>query len=329
MKTRVQASSVLLIALVFILLPAFSHADSSPALPQSQSAAVLLHGPETPSSGSLPPGLANGAANNDFPEPTRQAPLLILARSPSGKRIVLWQASKPLAVADSKTSDPATPLPQGAPSETAVEETGLPEKPVPDPLEPVNRIFFKFNDKLYFWVLKPAATGYKAVLSEDWRVCIRNFFSNVTTPIRLANCLLQGQFKGAGNEVFRFGLNTTFGFFGFFDQAKDKFDVEKQDRDTGQTFGIWGFSPVIYIEWPLLGPSDVRDTFGFVGDVLLDPRTYLLNIYESVGVRAGEIVNSTSLSIGDYEALKKAALDPYIATRDAYLQYRQNKIKKK
>jgi len=35
------------------------------------------------------------------------------------------------------------------------------------------------------------------------------------------------------------------------------------------------------------------------------------------------------LRIGDYEALKEAAIDPYVALRNAYAQYRQNMVKKK
>ena len=31
---------------------------------------------------------------------------------------------------------------------------------IADPLEPFNRAMFYFNDKLYFWVLKPVAQGY-------------------------------------------------------------------------------------------------------------------------------------------------------------------------
>ena len=35
---------------------------------------------------------------------------------------------------------------------------------ISDPLEPVNRAIFAFNDKVYFWVVKPVATGYEAVV---------------------------------------------------------------------------------------------------------------------------------------------------------------------
>jgi phospholipid-binding lipoprotein MlaA len=215
-------------------------------------------------------------------------------------------------------------------------QSSQPEEPaaaIADPLEPVNRAFFHFNDKLYFWVLKPVATGYKAVIPEDGRIVVHNFFSNVTTPIRLVNCLLQAKFKGAGNETARFALNTTLGIAGFFDPAKNTFKIEKQEADFGQTLGIWGIGPAFYINWPILGPSNVRDTVGYVGDLFFDPRTYLAYYFVvaeivNTGTWILDKVNETSLTLGEYENLKKAALDPYIALREAYSQYRQNKIRK-
>jgi phospholipid-binding lipoprotein MlaA len=203
---------------------------------------------------------------------------------------------------------------------------------IADPLEPINRAFFHFNDKLYFWALKPAATGYKAIIPEDGRVGVRNFFSNLTTPVRLVNCLLQADPKCAGTETERFFLNTTIGIAGFLDPAKKIFKIEKRDKDFGQTLGVWGIGPAFYIDWPILGPSSVRDTVGYVGDLFFDPRTYLAYYFVTAEiVNAGtwvvDKVNETSLRIGEYEDLKKAAIDPYIALKDAHYQYRQNKIK--
>ena len=211
----------------------------------------------------------------------------------------------------------------------AEEEVGT----IPDPIEPVNRAFFVFNDKLYFWVLKPIALGYKAVAPEVVRVCIRNFFSHVTTPVRLANCLLQADVKCAGIETARFFLNTAVGFAGFFDSAKTGFNLEKQERDFGQTLGIWGMGPVFYIDLPILGPSSLRDGLGIAVDVAFDPRTYLAFYvasfgYGNTGGWVFDKINEASLSLGEYEELKKAALDPYIALREAYHQYRQSRIKK-
>ncbi|HVP80030.1 MAG TPA: VacJ family lipoprotein [Thermodesulfobacteriota bacterium] len=225
-----------------------------------------------------------------------------------------------------------------APSEPAEEETGAEEtgaeetgvKEIPDPLGPMNRAFFKFNDKLYFWFFKPVATGYKAIVPEDGRIGIRNFFSNLATPVRLVNCLLQAKFKGAGNEGFRFLLNSTFGLLGFLDLAKRDFNVDKEDRDFGQTLGVWGMGPSFYLNWPLLGPSNLRDTFGFIGDLALDPRTYVFKAplnYLVAGAKPMEAINNISFRIGEYEDFKKAALDPYVAVRNAYSQHREQKIK--
>ena len=200
------------------------------------------------------------------------------------------------------------------------------EPPIPDPFEPINRAVFVFNDGFYFCFLKPVTLGYKAVVSEPFRIGFRNAFYNLTSPIHIFNCMFQGKFRGAGNETARFFINTTFGLLGFFDQAKDKFGIDKCDEDLGQTLGAWGSGPGFYIEWPFFGSSTLRDTAGFVGDMAFDPRTYIFNpvVYF---IRPIEIINETSFRIGDYEALKKAALDPYVAKKEAYHQYRLTKIK--
>jgi phospholipid-binding lipoprotein MlaA len=201
---------------------------------------------------------------------------------------------------------------------------------LPDPLEPVNRAFFYFNDKLYFWVLRPMASGYSAVVPEGMRVSVRNFFSNLTTPIRLVNCLLQANFSCVGTEALRFLLNTTVGVAGFFDPAKKDFDIEKKDKDFGQTLGVYGIGPGIYFVWPILGPSSIRDSVGLIGDLFLDPQNYLItDLPLNLAIKSYTQVNETSLTLGEYEDLKKSALDPYTALKDAYFQYRQGKIKEK
>ena len=63
------------------------------------------------------------------------------------------------------------------------------------------------------------------------------------------------------------------------------------------------------------------------GDVYLDPVTHLTPWYNSLIPTAYDKVNETSLHIGDYEDLKESAIDPYVAIRNAYIQYRQGKIK--
>jgi len=199
---------------------------------------------------------------------------------------------------------------------------------VSDPLEPMNRAFFMVNDKLYFWFLKPAARGYRAIAPEPVRVGVRNFFSNLGFPIRFVNCLLQGKFTGAGYEFERFFINSTLGLAGFIDMADSEFSVKEFDEDFGQTLGFYGLGQGFYLYWPVLGPSSALETVGLAGDYFLDPVYYSdLKFMEKAGLKSYKIINSTSLTLGDYETLKDSALDPYVAFRDFYIQYRQNKIK--
>jgi len=199
---------------------------------------------------------------------------------------------------------------------------------VSDPLEPVNRAFFQFNDKLYFWVLKPVAKGYTYVVPQPARRGVNNFFSNVATPIRLVNCALQAEFKGAWVEIERFAINTTVGVAGFGDPARNWWNLQKHAADLGQTLGRYGLGPSIYINWPIIGPSCVRDTVGYVGDLFLDPVNYVVpQLDYNLGIKAYDTVNGTSLRPGDYEDFKNAAIDPYVALRDAYYQYRRSLVK--
>lgn len=198
---------------------------------------------------------------------------------------------------------------------------------IKDPLEPLNRAFFLFNDKLYFWVLKPVATGYSAVAPEPARIGISNFFYNLAFPVRFINCALQGKIYAASEEIRRFVINSTVGMAGFIDVATNKLEIKKYEEDLGQTFGLWGLGPAFYVNWPILGPSTFRDTAGFVGDAFFYPISFITAPSNySFALNAFDLLNQTSLRIGDYEDLKKAAFDPYIALRDAYYQNRRSKI---
>ena len=198
---------------------------------------------------------------------------------------------------------------------------------IPDPLEPFNRAMFVFNDKLYFWVLKPVAQGYKKVVPEAPRVGVKNFFRNLSFPIRFVSSLLQADFRGAAAEVGRFAVNTVWGVGGLLDPASSKqLNIPKNDADLGQTLGIYGLGQGFYIVLPILGPYSARDSIGIAGDYYLYPVSYITPWYDELAVRTYEEVNATSLRIGDYEFIKEAAIDPYVALRDAYSQYRQKKV---
>lgn len=201
-------------------------------------------------------------------------------------------------------------------------------KEMRDPLEPVNRVFFQFNDKLYFWVLKPVSKVYSFILPSFLRTGIRNGFHNLLVPVRFVNNLLQGKPKNAGIEVARFAINTTVGIGGLMDVAKHEFNLYPKNEDFGQTLGKYGIGPGIYIDWPIFGPSSIRDTVGMAGDFFLDPIFYLSPDIETTGaIFAGKYTNNTSLRLGEYEDFKESAIDPYIALRNAYYQHRIKEIR--
>jgi phospholipid-binding lipoprotein MlaA len=219
-----------------------------------------------------------------------------------------------------------TGQPQDDAEDTSEEEAGEEALQIADPLYVWNKAMYHVNDKLYFWVMKPLARGYSAVVPEDMRLSVSNFFDNITTPIRFVSSLLQLRIKDAGNELFRFLYNSTAGVCGLADAAKMDFGIRKQDEDLGQTLGRYGIGHGFYLVWPFLGPSSLRDTVGKVGDRFFNPIHYIDPTDASVGITVYDKVNDTSFRIGDYEDLKKSAIDPYISIRDAYLQYRKKKV---
>lgn len=202
------------------------------------------------------------------------------------------------------------------------------EVTVPDPLEPINRVTYVFNDRLYFWIVKPVATVYKTILPPGIRQGIANAFDNIRTPVRFFNNLFQGKPDYAFTELGRFLINSTLGIGGFFDIAKTHFGLDKKEEDFGQTLAVYKVKSGPYINWPVLGPSTARDTLGTIVDIFLDPLTFIVpNWVMKTELKASEITNHTSIHLGEYEDLKKSALDPYVALRDAYVQNREKKIK--
>jgi phospholipid-binding lipoprotein MlaA len=234
------------------------------------------------------------------------------------------------------SADPVPFDPFDDPSGDSYEDKDLLMQAVADPIEGFNRTMFVFNDKLYFWVLKPVASGYRFVVPPPVRVSVKDFFFNLLGPVRLFNCLFQGKWRSAEGEFCRFMVNTTAGCMGFFNVVRDKPPFNPPIEDFGQTLGYYSVGNGMYIIWPLFGPSTLRDTVGSIGDWALNPVSFM----QLVNVDAGEltsgttnviaysvrIVNETSFRIGDYESLKNAALDPYEAFRNAYIQNRNSKI---
>ncbi len=204
-----------------------------------------------------------------------------------------------------------------------------------DPLRGYNIVMTNFNDGFYTNVFDPVARGYNYVIPESVRRSINNFFHNLMYPIRFINNILQGKFANATEETGRFVVNTTVGLLGLFDPAKEYLEWEPHNEDFGQTLGYWGVGSGYHIVLPFLGPSNMRDMFSMYPDSLANPvvynddRSYNLtkNKKDSIGAVVYGKLNDGSLHLGEYEDLKKDAVDLYPFLRDIYEQRREQLIK--
>ncbi len=196
-----------------------------------------------------------------------------------------------------------------------------------DPFENVNRVMFTFNDRLYVWVLDPVTTAYARLVPDDVRDCFKNFFHNLQAPIRLLNSMLQGRLDDGFTVVRRFVINSTLGVFGFGDPAGREFDIASVDADLGQTMAAWGIDYGFYLYIPFFGPSTLRDFSGSIIDSLTMVPYYIWieDWYTKIGIYSGKQINELSFHLGEYEELKELTLDPYIAVRNAYFQYKAKK----
>ncbi|MHC4412148.1 MAG: MlaA family lipoprotein [Planctomycetota bacterium] len=199
---------------------------------------------------------------------------------------------------------------------------------VEDPLEDWNRMMYGFNDTLYFWLLKPVTKVYKDITPQPVRIGLFNFFRNLGAPARFVNCRLQGKTATADMELKRFLINTTAGVLGFGDPAKDRYGLKPPEAENlCQTLATYGLAEGFYIVWPLFGPSTVRDSAGIVGGLFLNPVFYIEPAAAAAGISTVKFTNENSFRIGEYEAFKAAAIDPYVAMRRAYIQYRNRQIR--
>lgn len=201
-----------------------------------------------------------------------------------------------------------------------------------DPFYPINYAFFNLNDILYVVIIKPAAQGYSFVIPVEFRTVIKNFFYNLRFPIRFVNCLLQFKGTKAAQELGGFLLNTTVGLAGLGDVAS-YWDLKPSPEDLGQTLAVWGLGNGFYIHYPILGPSSLRDSAFWLDTYFLDPVSWLAwnkfggyDWWVLVGIRGYAVFNALSFQIEDIDALKEAALDPYVGIRDAYVEHRNKLI---
>lgn len=201
---------------------------------------------------------------------------------------------------------------------------------VNDPLEPMNRAVFDFNQAVDKALLKPLAQGYRAAVPEFGRDRVRDFLNNLRAPLVFVNDLLQGEPDRAVETLMRFAFNSSFGIAGLFDIATEG-GIAKHSEDLGQTFAVWGISEGPYLVLPILGPSNPRDALGIAGEAVADP----FNIWWdnagaewAIWTRAGiGGVDKREGLLDTLDDVEKSSIDYYSALRSLYRQRREAEIR--
>jgi phospholipid-binding lipoprotein MlaA len=196
---------------------------------------------------------------------------------------------------------------------------------VNDPYENYNRTMYSFNKTLDKTIVKPAAQVYDTVLPDPIIWAISNFFSNLREVRVVINDLLQFKFEQAVNDFGRLALNTTVGFGGIFDVAGHAGHTANNE-DFGQTLGVWGLEPGPYLVLPFLGPRNVRDTVGLVGDTYTHPKSYTKDEGARNALLIAGLLDTRVALLGIDNVLNEAATNEYNYVRNIYAQRRLNLV---
>lgn len=195
-----------------------------------------------------------------------------------------------------------------------------------DPLEPINRATYQFNDTVDRYAIKPVAQAYQRFVPQPVQLVVTNFFSNLGDLWTGANNLLQAKPKDALVDVSRFVLNSTLGFVGFADVAS-AVGMPKHQEDFGQTLGYWGVASGPYLVIPFLGPSTIRDAPALYVDFQGNPLAWVGAGSRERNILLGlNVINGRALLLEAERLIAGAALDRYSLIRDGWLQRRRNAV---
>jgi phospholipid-binding lipoprotein MlaA len=195
-----------------------------------------------------------------------------------------------------------------------------------DPLQPLNRQVYAFNDALDRSVLRPVAVVYSDKVPEKVRGSLTQARKNLDEPWNAVNQLVQGKPVRAAKTLGRFTINTLT-TLGFADPAS-RLGLDSVDESLGTTLGYYGVPSGPYVVLPILGPSTIRDGLGSVVDSQARPQKYVLDDHE--GLYWGEVAwrgVDTRARLLDIEGVLQG--DKYAAIRDIYLQRKSFEIAQK
>lgn len=213
----------------------------------------------------------------------------------------------------------AASLSWGQTQEFEIIEPGVGERNNVDPWEPMNRKIFAFNEGLDNYVLRPVASGYRAITPDPVENGVSNFISNIYEFNTIINSTLQGRFGNAFDSLGRLLINSTVGLLGMIDVAS-AIGVPHEPADFGQTLHTWGVGAGPYLMVPIAGPRTLRSGTGQLVDSFGSLPYLSGDMAINYGFRGGEAIDIRAQLL---KADQLISGDRYIFLRNAYLQRRE------
>lgn len=190
---------------------------------------------------------------------------------------------------------------------------------VKDPLQPLNRELYQFNDMLDRNIARPLAVQYVQKVPGEVRSSYRLFRKNMAEPWNAVNQIAQGRFSRAAKSLGRFTINTITSL-GLADPAR-RLGLGTEEESLGMTLGYYGIPSGPYLMLPILGPSTFRGALDYPAESYAKPMTYILSNNNQTGLALGQTfwsgIDSRSNLLEVEDVLQG---DRYAAIRDIYLQ---------
>ncbi|SPL71384.1 MlaA family lipoprotein [Acinetobacter stercoris] len=190
---------------------------------------------------------------------------------------------------------------------------------VKDPLQPLNREIYAFNDMLDRNIVRPIAVQYKEKVPDDVRSSYSLFRKNLIEPWNAVNQLVQGRPLRALKSLGRFTVNTVTSL-GLADPAR-RLGMPTEEESLGTTLGYWGVPSGPYLMLPILGPSTLRNSLDTVAEGYANPLNHVMDNNDQQGLMWSNTVVggiNTRSRLLDVEDVLQG--DKYAAIRDIYLQ---------
>ena len=175
------------------------------------------------------------------------------------------------------------------------------------------------------YALKPSLDDYKREHITFIYRGFSNALKNLKEPLTAVNSLLQLDLLSTAKTIGRFAINSTIGLLGTIDVA-GSMGIGRDDRDFGQTMGVYGVPSGGFFVMPLYAQTTTRDFSGTIVDSVINPVNYVVSWGVGLFIGVSNALMDLYESYDFILATHESSLDSYATFKTMYLQNRQKKI---